>query len=276
MRSLPDVSSSRLLGPCLRFTAASLLLAATVAGAESREGVEGSEPRVSGSSTTTSTSTPSTVLGEVYCLVEYTLYDPVEVTSLAIEDGNQTSCRSVVSGARVSREPPSWPSPRKRWLMTDLPAGFRGPSLIFECHEEFHLSGDHPELESNTPRVLGAWRPDGPLAELPVVCPSYMRCSGGSDSPRTRVQRVIDCGDFDGDGTVGASDALGILRTGLLLNQCRRSVCDANRDGVTNATDALIALTAAVGLPAPLHCPGPCAEEATGQPASTATEQAPN
>ena len=62
------------------------------------------------------------------------------------------------------------------------------------------------------------------------------------------------CGDFTGDGTLSASDALGALNTAVGLGTCQLCVCDVDQSGSVVATDALLVLTAAVGLPVPIHC----------------------
>lgn len=64
------------------------------------------------------------------------------------------------------------------------------------------------------------------------------------------------CGDFNGDGHVLASDAFGILRTAIGLASCELCVCDTDASGsVIVATDSLLTLQYAVGLPVTLTCP---------------------
>jgi hypothetical protein len=62
------------------------------------------------------------------------------------------------------------------------------------------------------------------------------------------------CGDFTGDGSLTASDALGALNTAVGLGTCQLCVCDVDQSGGVVATDALLVLNAAVGLPVPISC----------------------
>jgi hypothetical protein len=62
------------------------------------------------------------------------------------------------------------------------------------------------------------------------------------------------CGDFTGDGTLTASDALGALNAAVGLGTCQLCVCDVDQSGGVVATDALLVLNAAVGLPVPISC----------------------
>lgn len=60
-----------------------------------------------------------------------------------------------------------------------------------------------------------------------------------------------------GPASVNASDALFALQAAVGLRSCDLCVCDVNDSGGITATDALIILSAAVALPIPLTCP-PC------------------
>jgi len=64
-------------------------------------------------------------------------------------------------------------------------------------------------------------------------------------------------GDVNGDGSVTASDALAALSAALGATQCLLCVCDLNGDGTTSATDALLILNLAVGGSPPTN-PPPC------------------
>lgn len=66
------------------------------------------------------------------------------------------------------------------------------------------------------------------------------------------------CSDPTGDRRVLAGDALRILQRAVNLNvECPDWTCDNNGDGKTSASDALVALTASVGLPVTWKCPAP-------------------
>jgi len=62
------------------------------------------------------------------------------------------------------------------------------------------------------------------------------------------------CGDFNSDGTVSASDALGILRAAVGSSTCLPCVCDVDDSGLFSATDALAALRFVTGILSQLSC----------------------
>jgi hypothetical protein len=63
------------------------------------------------------------------------------------------------------------------------------------------------------------------------------------------------CGDFNGDGSVSATDALGVLNAAVGLASCDVEECDIDGSGGITATDALSALNAAVGQEIVMACP---------------------
>lgn len=63
------------------------------------------------------------------------------------------------------------------------------------------------------------------------------------------------CGDFNGDGKIGAVDALAILRAVVGIGTCSLAVCDFTGDGKVNAADALAVLRVAVGQNLTPKCP---------------------
>jgi hypothetical protein len=63
------------------------------------------------------------------------------------------------------------------------------------------------------------------------------------------------CGDFNGDGSISATDALGVLRAAVGLVVCKQKACDVDGSGKISATDALSTLKAAVGQPVAMACP---------------------
>ncbi len=76
------------------------------------------------------------------------------------------------------------------------------------------------------------------------------------------VGRLLDlgggaCGDYTGNGTITAADALGALQAAVGLLSCQLCICDVDQVNGVKATDALLVLNFAVGLPAPLNC-APC------------------
>jgi hypothetical protein len=63
------------------------------------------------------------------------------------------------------------------------------------------------------------------------------------------------CGDFNADGSVGATDALGVLQTAVGTRTCDKVRCDVDGNGVVTGTDALVVLKTAVGETLTLSCP---------------------
>ncbi len=78
------------------------------------------------------------------------------------------------------------------------------------------------------------------------------------------------CGDFDGDGSVTASDALGTLGVAVGAGSCVFARCDVDKDGSIAASDALEVLRSAVGQPVALDCPGVAATNIADLPRATA------
>jgi hypothetical protein len=62
------------------------------------------------------------------------------------------------------------------------------------------------------------------------------------------------CGDYTANGTITAADALGALRAAVGLLSCQVCICDVDRVNSVKATDALLILNFAVGLPVTLDC----------------------
>ncbi len=63
------------------------------------------------------------------------------------------------------------------------------------------------------------------------------------------------CGDFNADGNVTATDALGVLTVAVGSSSCDLVRCDVDGGGTVSATDALLVLSGAVGQPITYACP---------------------
>ncbi len=70
----------------------------------------------------------------------------------------------------------------------------------------------------------------------------------------TTTLPTTTCGDATGDGRVTASDALMALQAAVGIGSCALNRCDANGDGRVSATDSLLVLNFAVGIPVSLNC----------------------
>ena len=80
--------------------------------------------------------------------------------------------------------------------------------------------------------------------------------AGGSDVfVRTFDIVAARCGDADGNGATTSTDALLAIRAAVGIGPCAPCVCDADGSGGHTAADALAVLRAAVGVPATLACP---------------------
>ncbi|HYB98871.1 MAG TPA: CAP domain-containing protein [Candidatus Limnocylindrales bacterium] len=71
------------------------------------------------------------------------------------------------------------------------------------------------------------------------------------------VEGEVLCGDGSGDGEITASDALLALKAAVGAASCVLAVCDVNDSGGLTASDALLVLKFAVGGAVTLDCPMP-------------------
>ena len=76
------------------------------------------------------------------------------------------------------------------------------------------------------------------------------------ESSTTTTTTLLEplCGDFNGDGSLKAPDALGVLRAAVGSIACAECICDTDANGSIAAGDALRVLRAAVGLDIEIHC----------------------
>ncbi|MFT4571761.1 MAG: hypothetical protein ACI8TX_002697 [Hyphomicrobiaceae bacterium] len=75
-----------------------------------------------------------------------------------------------------------------------------------------------------------------------------------STSTTTTTLRPVLCGDATEEGAIRASDALQALSTAVGSGSCPDCICDVNSSGATRASDALAILKAAVGVNVVLVC----------------------
>lgn len=87
-----------------------------------------------------------------------------------------------------------------------------------------------------------------PVAAMAETADDFVQPAGmDADAP--------DCGDFNEDGILSATDSLGALNFSVGVGDCPVCVCDVDSSGSTTATDALRILRSGVGLPENLDCP---------------------
>ena len=204
--------------------------------------------------------TSSTRLSDFWCQSEWKLYDPVEVSYLRVGglDVTVDRCTSPISGVTVRASFPYG------LVLENFPAGFRGPATVLTCDFEVLHYECPPTLEElhEDQYVHEARGPDGSQIELPSLCASHLDCDKwpclGSEGPYA----ADVCGDPNGDGNITATDALIALLAAVSDQDCPLTQCDSDRSGSVQATDALRILQAGLQLP-PLTdlllCPGPCA-----------------
>ncbi|MFQ5479556.1 MAG: dockerin type I domain-containing protein, partial [Candidatus Binatia bacterium] len=77
------------------------------------------------------------------------------------------------------------------------------------------------------------------------------------------------CGDYNADGAVTASDALGVLRIAVGTGDCAKALCDVDDNGTISASDALKVLKRAVGQSVDMVCPGIAVNDIAELPRAT-------
>jgi hypothetical protein len=77
------------------------------------------------------------------------------------------------------------------------------------------------------------------------------------------------CGDYNQDGGVSATDALGVLASAVGTQTCARVRCDVDSSGGVSATDALRVLRLAVGQISSVSCPAVAVETIGDLPLAT-------
>ena len=87
-----------------------------------------------------------------------------------------------------------------------------------------------------------------------VTARLYTSNPGGSTTTTTTTMPATACGDADGSGGVTATDALLALSTAVGSGSCPLCLCDVDSSGTITAADALRILNEAVGLPVVLTC----------------------
>ncbi len=136
------------------------------------------------------------------------------------------------------------------------PTPIQGPKDFIFC--EWLPSTREPELEEFDLSQQSATNMQGQPVD-PEVTISELDCDwdGSITTSTTTTTTTLPpamCGDFNADGTLQVSDALGVLRTAVGSAPCLACVCDVDGNGSKSVTDALIALKLAVGIDLPTNC----------------------
>ncbi len=92
------------------------------------------------------------------------------------------------------------------------------------------------------------------VVDVSGATPDYRDITVTVGPPDVCASAVV-CGDASGDGSVTATDALIALNAAVGLSSCALNLCDANGDNLVTAVDALMILKFAVGSVTELACP---------------------
>jgi hypothetical protein len=136
-------------------------------------------------------------------------------------------------------------------------SGIAAREISNECDVDGCAAGD--ELQVNG-AATGAQRApaidgDGAGAFVAVWHSSEADGEGDGVVGRRLAVQATACADATGDGSITATDALVALRAALGSASCELCLCDTSGDANLSATDALIILRRAVGQPVQLFCP---------------------
>jgi hypothetical protein len=133
----------------------------------------------------------------------------------------------------------------------------QGPKNFIFC--EWLPTTRLPEVEEFDLSVQTATDMEGDPVD-PDVTISELDCDWDgviTTTTTTTIPAPVVCGDFNKDGDLQVTDALGIMRTAVGNVSCLACVCDVDGNGVKSVIDALIALKLAVGVTVPTNC-APC------------------
>jgi len=223
-------------------------------------------------STFPSVTTSTDYLGALFVECRWTvvLRDPQSYGSVSLRAfwnaWNECSLPTAgpVSAASLSQEDYYDP-----YVLTDLPDSIPARAKLLECSNQ-HLQGkDDPAYLFNAlavwPSDLAATNKQGSDAPAPRVCLTDIVCDGGDtgDEPYGfEWDPLPDCGDASGDGQLASSDALGILRVAVGIDDCSPvpEVCDTDDSGTSTSSDALVLLRKVVGIAVELRCPIACTD----------------
>jgi hypothetical protein len=121
------------------------------------------------------------------------------------------------------------------------------PTSRFPVAGDFNLSGQLGSDQNFVPK-------DPNITIDSIECSGTVSTTTTSSTTTTTLPLQL-CGDFDDNGSVGATDALNVLKSSVGQKPCVLCVCDLDGNGVKSATDALVCLKSAVGISVQFKCP---------------------
>jgi hypothetical protein len=200
-------------------------------------------------------SIPSAIdLGAVYVTVDY-----AESATNVVGCGYAPACQSRYTDFRTLYEKRDYDDLGLLDLNVRNAPGFSTPATIAECDLRFSGGSTIPDPDNFIVTVREARTPPPLYKEItpPPVVTAQVSC--GSDVTTTTTTlppHPAGCGCPCSPVAVGptASDALYALNAAIGIVTCKTCICDVNRSGIVDSTDALTVLTKAVGLEATLRC----------------------
>jgi len=205
------------------------------------------------------------------CVVRFRVIDEVDLGEVVLSVGYGASdCEVSGCGAGVACESPvsdwspPWPTAvdederRELYLNAASAQGFSTPANVYRCDLQKHGGAADPSPDDFVVSVTSARSPpplSKALTELPAI-EVAVDCDLGPTTTITLPFEPASCGHPCSVETSppSARDALYIVGAAVGSRACKTCICDVNRSGVVDATDALTVLARVVGLDALVRC----------------------
>jgi len=205
------------------------------------------------------------------CVVTFRVIDEIDLGEIIFTAGYAASdCEVPGCGGGVACESPvsdwspAWPTAsdwderQELYLKAARTQGFSAPTNVYRCDLQKHGGAGDPSPEDFVVSVLSARSPpplSKALRELPAI-EVEIDCALGPTTTTTLPFEPASCGHPCSVETSppSASDALYIVGAAVGSRSCKTCICDVNRSGIVDATDALTVLAEAVGLGPYVRC----------------------
>ena len=205
------------------------------------------------------------------CVVTFRVADEIDLGEIIFTVGYAPSdCEVGGCGTAVACESPvsdrslAWPAAsdsaesQTLYLKAGRTEGFSTPANVYHCDLQKHGGADDPAPGDFVVSVLSARSPpplSKALTELPAIAVA-VDCDLGPTTTTTLPFEPASCGRPCSVETspLSARDALYIVGAAVGTRTCKTCICDVNRSGRVDATDALTVLARAVGLNALVRC----------------------
>ncbi len=203
------------------------------------------------------------------CVVRFRIPDDVDVVSIAFTlDYRETATEVVgcdyaaVCTSRFTKFPFAYDkydndAAQELGVYVANAPGFSGPTHVAECKLRAITSTQDILAENFTVSEIEARGPT-PLT-VPIVPPPSVEVEVDCDAVTTTTtlpENPASCGQpcTADSSQPRARDALYTLNSAVGLGTCKTCICDVNRSGAVDSTDALTVLARAVGLDALVRC----------------------